>query len=60
VVAKSQSEDHGSQLSCLHFYSILLGEEHEVWLPTFFRIEERVFLRDHQYDQNSWNVWELH
>jgi hypothetical protein len=29
-------------------------------LPTFFRIEERVFLRDHQYDQNSWNVWELH
>jgi hypothetical protein len=50
----------GNQLSCLHFYSILLGEEHEDWPPTFFGIEERVYLRDLQYDQNTWNQWELH
>jgi hypothetical protein len=50
----------GNQLSCLHFYSILLDEEHEDWLPAFFGMEKRVLLRDHQYEQKTWNVWELH
>jgi hypothetical protein len=51
----------GSQLSCLHFYSSLLDEEHENCWPTFFGIEVRtMFLCDHQCDQNNRNVWELH
>jgi hypothetical protein len=59
VDAKRQTEIMvGIQLYCLHFRSMLLGEEHEDWLHTFFGMEKRMFLCDHQYDRNTWNIRE--